>query len=67
MASNNQFKFDKFDHKKAPSEMTKWDVIMDFIIFIGISAGYVIRVGVYWNTIEYFVCEKDFLLKKLKN
>lgn len=45
MASNNSFKFDKFDHKKPPSEMTKWDVIIDFFIFIGISAGYVIRVG----------------------
>lgn len=44
MASNKSFKFDKFDHKKPPSEMTKWDVIIDFVVFIAISAGYVIRV-----------------------
>lgn len=45
MASNNFFKMDKFDHKKPASDMTKWDVFLDFIVFIFISAGYVIRVS----------------------
>lgn len=37
--------FDKFEQKKSPSEMTRLEVILDFIVFIGVSAGYVIQVG----------------------
>lgn len=49
MAITKPKAFDKFDQqqKKHPSEMTRWDVIIDFIVFIGVSAGYVIQVSSY--------------------
>ena len=53
MVSNKSFKFDKFDQKKPVSEMTRLDVIKDFVIFILISAGYVIRVRYFFGQIYF--------------
>jgi hypothetical protein len=44
MAVKKFFSFDKSDQQKPASEMTRLDVIIDFFVFIGISAGYVIQV-----------------------
>jgi hypothetical protein len=44
MAVKKSFSFDKSDQQKPASEMTRFDVIIDFFMFLGTSAGYIIQV-----------------------
>lgn len=44
MTGTKPLSFDNFDQKKPASEMTRFEVFVDFLVFIGVSAGYVIQV-----------------------
>lgn len=38
--------FDNFEQKKPASEMTRFEVFIDFIVFLLVSAGYVVQVSI---------------------